>query len=53
MYKGYFRTHLNSGFVLLWFLATLILAACNAQTATAPTGALAVTTPPLPTAGVP
>jgi len=52
MYKGYFRTHLNSGFVLLWFLATLILAACSAQTATAPTGALAMTTPPLPTATV-
>ena len=49
MFKGYIRTHLNSGFVLLWSLTILILAACSGRTATSPSGTLALTTNPLPT----
>lgn len=50
MNKGNFRTNQNSGFIVLWSLATLILAACSAQAGIAPTVTPAVTTTPLPTA---
>jgi glucose/arabinose dehydrogenase len=50
MNKGNFQTNQNSGFFVLWFLSTLILAACSAQTGIAPTVTSAVTTTPLPTA---